>query len=240
MKYVARTSSENKHRRTKSVDNKRPPERSAYSLMDDGKTLYTASTSLVSSILGTVVAWVFNLLCGLFCIMAVAIWIHKDDAHIIKVVPTATNSKDRPNVPSPAKQVLPERSPPKGSVGPGQLQPTVKNVPSPANNVLPVELLPPVECAGLGRLQLKVTNCINATLQLTCQQAPKFEGWIAEGETAALPNSVKSPAIICVQGYRKDRSSVKLVQSIDLQNVSCVRIDEVNGVIHIIECATQS
>lgn len=86
--------------------------------------------------------------------------------------------------------------------------------------------------------QLKVTNNVNSMLQLTCHQVPTFERWIKKGQTVPLPDGLKSPVTISVQGYPEGHDSpVKLVHSVDFHEVQCVCIDQVDGVIQMLACA---
>jgi len=85
-------------------------------------------------------------------------------------------------------------------------------------------------------VRLSVTNNIDVTLQLTCQEVPSFACWIHKAQTTVLPKSISSPVTLILQGYRADDSTVKLINQVDVSQVSSVCIDDVNGVITMSVC----
>lgn len=83
---------------------------------------------------------------------------------------------------------------------------------------------------------LKVTNNSSATLQLTCKESVLFEHFLKQGQTLTLPDNIKSPATVVVQGYLEDFKTVMLVHRIDFHQVQHVSIKDMNGSIQMVPC----
>ena len=207
--------------------------------------LLAAILPVVLGLAGNATSWLFKAVLGLFCAAALAIYSHRfladkphdrdqRDVHKANEKLVQLYAGIRPTHKQPM-EIYAQAAESKGilpiEVDPNNHVLDRDYVPSRATHA------PPLAQSATDHQQLKVTNNVDIVLELTCQQLPTFGCFLKQGQTVELPTTIKSPATIIAQGYFEDHSVVKLVNQFDVDIVSCVCIDENNGVVRMDACA---
>jgi hypothetical protein len=136
-----------------------------------------------------------------------------------------------------AAHVVPFIPPSSPAVPTGALIASLMPTVAPVVQVIPSAA--PVACIE----RLKVTNHIDVTMQLKCQQLPQVEAWVQKGQTYTFPPFDSSPAIISMQGYLNgfepsdSAGRVNLVHHVDI-GVAHICIERVNGIIQLCQVAS--